>query len=435
MSTPFTRHLTALSLLALGGGLLFGMIGHATRGPVIPSVLIAIQPFGTLWVNALQAVVLPLVLTHLLAAVVSWRDDQGESVVRLGGKALLLFVVMLAAAGVFTVLTVPPVLSWYQVDDGLMAQISGVAVPEAARTAAGAASPAEWLTTLLPSNLFRAAAQGDVLSLLIFTVLVGLAITRLPGAQREPIVVVVQGLAAAMLTLVRWVLLLTPLGVFVFGLALALETGGTAAGLLAVFVVLQCAAMLLVTGLLYPLSATLGRVPLRAFARAAAPGQVVAISTRSSVASLPALIQGAREHLGLPAAVTAFVLPFSNSLFKLNRTVSSTVKLLFLAHIFGITLTPMDLVSFVAAIILLSFTAVGVPGGGGAFRTMPVYLAAGVPIAGVVILETVDAIPDIFKTLLNVTGQMSAATLLAGRPAATPVTTTGAVERSPVPEA
>jgi proton glutamate symport protein len=415
MFSYLNRNLTAASLLALGGGLLLGSIGHASGGQVIPAILGAVRPFGDLWVNALQAIVLPLVLTHMLAAILVASGGRGDSMLRVGGKALALFFGMLAAGGLFTVIVAPPILSLYRVEPELMAQIGTVTIPEVARTAAaaGSASPGEWVATLLPRNVFQAAAGGDILSLLIFTVLFGLAIAKLPPVQREPISGLVQGLAAAMLTLVRWVLTLTPIGVFAFSLALALETGGAAASLLGTFVLIQCVVMLVATGLLYPLSALVGRVPIGAFARAVAPAQVVAVSTRSSIASLPALIQGAREQLGLPGSSTGFVLPFSNSLFKMNRTISSPIKLLFLAHIYGIAIPPMELASFVFAIILLSFTSVGVPGGGGAFRTLPVYLAAGVPIAGVVILEAVDAIPDIFKTLLNVTGQMSAATLLA----------------------
>jgi proton glutamate symport protein len=409
------RNLTSASLLALGGGLLLGWFGHVSGGPAVPAILAAVRPLGDLWVNALLAIVLPLVLTHMLAAVLAAGGGGGDSIVRVGGKALLLFFAMLVAGGLFASIVTPPLLSLYKVEPEVMVQIGSVTVPDAALAAAadGPTSSSAWISGLLPRNIFQAAAAGDILSLLIFTVLFGVAITQLPPAQREPLVQVVQGLAAAMMTLVRWVLMLTPLGVFSFGLAIALETGGAAVGLLGAFVIIQCVVMLVATGLLYPFTAVVARVPIRAFARALAPAQVVAVSTRSSIASLPALIQGAREHLCLPGASTGFVLPFSNSLFKLNRTISSTIKLLFLAHIYGITVPPLALASAVFAIILLSFSAVGVPGGGSAFRTVPVYLAAGIPIAGIVLLEAVDAIPDIFKTLLNVTGQMSAATVLA----------------------
>jgi proton glutamate symport protein len=268
MFSYLNRNLTAASLLALGCGLLLGSIGHASGGQVIPAILAGVRPFGDLWVNALQAIVLPLVLTHMLAAILVASGGSGDSMVRVGGKALLLFFGMLAAGGLFTVIVAPPILSLYRVEPELMAQIGTVTIPEVARAAAvaGAPSPGEWVASLLPRNVFQAAAGGDILPLLIFTVLFGLAIAKLPAGQREPLRVLVQGLAAAMLTLVRWVLTLTPIGVFAFSLALALETGGAAAGLLGTFVLIQCVLMLMATGLLYPLSALLGRVPVGAFA-------------------------------------------------------------------------------------------------------------------------------------------------------------------------
>ncbi len=215
-----------------------------------------------------------------------------------------------------------------------------------------------------------------------------------------------------MLIVVRWVLWFTPIGVFALVYVLALRMGGGAMGMLGAFVVVQSGLMLLCTVLLYPLSAGVGRVSLRAFARAVAPAQLVAVSTRSSIAALPALVEGGRDVLRLPPAATGLVLPLSTSLFKVNRTVSATVKLLFLAHFYGIALSAGTLAAFLATVVLLSFSSVGVPGGGSAFKTLPAYVAAGIPIEGIVMLEAVDTIPDVFKTLLNVTGDMSAATLL-----------------------
>ena len=215
-----------------------------------------------------------------------------------------------------------------------------------------------------------------------------------------------------MLILVHWILRIIPAGVFALTYVLALKTGGQAAGMLTVYIAIVCGLILLFTLLLYPVTAVLGRTTMRTFARAAAPAQLVAVSTRSSVAALPALIEGGREHMRLPASSTGFVLPLSVSLFKVNRTISSLVKLFFLAHVYGVSLRPGAIATFLAIETILSFGTAGVPLGGMSLKSLPAYLAAGVPVEGVMILEAVETIPDIFKTLLNVTGQMSAATLL-----------------------
>lgn len=155
-----------------------------------------------------------------------------------------------------------------------------------------------------------------------------------------------------------------------------------------------------------------GRVSLKDFARAVYPAQLVAVSTRSSLASLPALVEGARDRLALSAAARGFVLPLAAATFKINRTTSSTIKLLFMAHLYGIALEPTQIITFVLTVVILSFSSLGLPGGGTAFKTLPAYLAAGMPIEAVVLLEAVDVIPDIFKTLANTTGYMTTAVVL-----------------------
>ncbi len=411
---PFRASLTTASLAALAGGLLLGALGHLLGAPRAFEVVAAlVEPLGDLWVSALQLTVVPLVVPHTLAAITG--PEGAGTVGTLGGRALLMFVAMLVAAGVFTLLLAPPLLDLWVVDRAAADLVrSATSVPAAARAAAGAPADSfgEWIGGLVPNNIFQAAARGDILALLLFTILVALAVTRLPERDRAPLVRGFRAMSDAMLIAVRWLLWATPVGVFALTYVLALRMGSGAAGLLGAFVALVCGLMLVFTGLLYPATAVLGRVSLRSFARAVAPAQLVAVSTRSSLASLPALVEGGAAHLRLPAPATSFVLPLSVSVFKVNRTISSTAKVLFLAHVYGVPLGPATMATFMITVIIMSFTSLGLPGGGQAFKTMPAYLAAGVPIEGVVILEAVESIPDIFKTLLNVTANMSVASLL-----------------------
>jgi proton glutamate symport protein len=392
---------TTWSLIALAAALALGTWGHLSGAPAFGAIERMVQPLGAVWLAALQLAVLPLVVVKLLAAIVS--APSNESVGRLGVKTLLLFVAMLVAAGLLTLLLAPPFIALYDADAETLASIRATTkIPDDA--------PAVGLT--LPKNLFAAASRGDLLPVLLFTAVFAIAVTRLPEAQRAPLTNTFQSLAAAMLVVVRWILIGTPVGVFALTYSPALRAGAGAAGMLGAFIVLVSGVLLAITLLLYPVTAIAGRVPIRTFARAAAPAQLVAISTRSSIASLPALIEGATRDLRLPATATSFVLPLTVAIFKMNRTISSTAKLLFLAHVYAIPLSATTIVVFIATVILLSFTSVGVPDGGGAFQTLPAYLAAGLPIEGVIVLEATNTIPDIFKTLLNVTADMSAATML-----------------------
>ena len=212
--------------------------------------------------------------------------------------------------------------------------------------------------------------------------------------------------------LIGWLLVATPFGVFALTFTLALKTGGSVGGVLGAYIVIVSVLMLLFALLLYPFTALVGKTKIIDFARGVAPAQMVGASTRSSIAALPALVEGAREHLRLPLTGTGFVLPLSVSLFKVNRPISSIVKLVLLAHLYGVQLRPTTIAIFLATVILVSFGTAGIPQSGPGFKTLPAYVAAGLPIEGVLIVEAVESIPDIFKTVLNVTGQMSVATVL-----------------------
>jgi Na+/H+-dicarboxylate symporter len=405
--------LATWSLLALGIGLVLGTIGHRSGLPLFDHFAKVIEPLGALWLAALQMTLIPLIASQLLASIVGSSAEPGTSVGRLGLRSIVLFVVMLALAGIVTALLTPPLLSFYKVDPSMVKSLAGMgsAAGVPVNMPAVATASGDWSKSL-PTNLVEAARKGEILPILIFAALLGAAITRLRDEQRVPLTQLLRGLAEAMMSVVRWILLGTPLGVFALTYVAALHAGGRAAGMMGAFILLVCVLLAFFIVLLYPITAIAGRTSMRDFARAVAPAQLVAISTLSSIAALPALIQGGLDHLRLPSRVTGFVLPLSISIFKLNRTVSATAKLLFLAHVYGMTLSPGRLAVFMVTVILLSFGTVGVPQGGQAFTTLPAYLAAGIPVEGVILLEATSMAPDMLKTLLNVTGDMSVAAFL-----------------------
>lgn len=126
------------------------------------------------------------------------------------------------------------------------------------------------------------------------------------------------------------------------------------------------------------------------------------------------MVEGGRKHLGLPASATGFVLPLSVAVFKLNMAISGPIKILFLAHVLQLNVGLPQLAVFLVTHVILSFSTAGIPAHG-SLNTLPAYMAAGIPVEAVVILTAVDAIPDIFKTLANVTADMSAAVILSRR--------------------
>ncbi|MGH7624313.1 MAG: dicarboxylate/amino acid:cation symporter, partial [Gemmatimonadaceae bacterium] len=273
----------------------------------------------------------------------------------------------------------------------------------------------QWLVSLVPVNPVRAASDGAMLPLIIFALAFGIALLRLPEQRRAGVTAFFQSVFDAMLVLVRWVLIVAPLGVFALALPLAARLGVSAAGAIVFYiVVVSLLAALFGIGLLYPAAALVGRVSLGAFARASAPAQAVAFSSRSSLASLPVMMDSAAGRLGLPAEVSSFFLPLAASLFRAGAAVGLTFGVMFIARLYGVSLGPAQLATVVVTVVLTSFSIPGIPGGS-IIAMVPVMLAAGVPVSGIGILLGADTIPDMFRTTVNVTGDMAAATIVARR--------------------
>ena len=436
-ATPSHRGPSSIwALSALTAGVLLGTAGHVLGNQWFQTLADILRPIGQMWLSALMLLVLPLVISCTLSAVVGM--PRGQSAGALFGRALALFIAVLLAGALITLVVAPPIISVFPIDPADIELLkASTPVPEAARQAALAPNDTSflaWLTGLVPQNLVEAARRGDLLPLLLVSLLIGAAVTRLPDEHREPMTRLFIAFAATMLTAVRWLLWFLPVGVFIFMYSFVLSAGAIFAGVVAGLIIVVSFSLLFCTLLYYPLTAIFGRVKLREFAHAVLPAQVMALSTSSSLASLPALVDGARDRLKLPESATGFVLPLCAALFKPNRTVSSTAKLLVLAHFFGVPLSVGGVAAFVLTVIVLSFSTIGLPGGATAFKTLPAYVAVGIPVEALVIAEAVETIPDLFKTLLNVTANMSVATLLSRSSRAVQVPSLGVSPPPPTAE-
>lgn len=192
-----------------------------------------------------------------------------------------------------------------------------------------------------------------------------------------------------------------------------------AVGALASYIGVVSGPVVLLILLFYPLAALFGGISPGALARAALPAQAMAFSGRSSLAALPAMITATRDTLALPPQVAGFLVPPLTSTFRVGAGVGQTVAAVFVAHLYGITLTPAQLATIAITTVISSFSVPGIPGGT-IVALVPVLRAAGVPIAGAGILLGVDTIPDMFRTTANVTGDMAAAVVLGRREHAAP---------------
>jgi proton glutamate symport protein len=215
-----------------------------------------------------------------------------------------------------------------------------------------------------------------------------------------------------MLTVVRWVILAAPVGVFALMLPLLAHSGASVAGAIGFYVVAYSLLSLLGILLVYPAVALLGGVPMRRFGRAALPAQIIAFTSSSSVASLPALVESAERGLELPQRVSGFVLPLAVSAFHFAAPVTWTVGTVFIGRFYGIPLGVREIAIVAFASVFLTAAAPGVPRGG-FIMLAPLFSELGLPIEGIGLLIALDVIPDTFATALNVTGDLAAAVLIA----------------------
>ena len=395
-----TMRVLAGLVLGLAAGLL--VLAHPT--PVLLAVVRTIAPIGTLWVNAIRMTVVPLVFALLVTGIAGVSDMRTVRV--LGAQTLATFVGLLLLSTVVALLVVPALFAGLHVDAAGRAPVAA-----AGAAAGGVPGFAEWISAIVPVNPVQAAAAGDMLPFLVFAIAFGLALLTVAPDRRDAVVGVLRGVGDAMLAIVRFVIALSPVGVFALMLSIASRTGLAAAGALAYYVAAAAAAHVILILALYPLAPLVGRVPVVRFARAAFPAQAVAVATSSSLATLPALIDSADRRLDLPIEASGVVLPLAVSTFKLAAPVVWMVAAVFLARFYGVTLTAGQIAVIATTAGLTSFSTPGVPHGALLVMT-PLIVTMGIPAEGIGLLIAVDAVPDIGATTVNVTGDLLASAIV-----------------------
>jgi Na+/H+-dicarboxylate symporter len=389
------------------------LIQPLAAGPPFAQALVASEAVGTLWVNAIRMTVVPLVVSLLITGVSTAADAR--IVRRVGLRALATFVGLLTLSLLVGLLYVPLLFTWLTIDPATSEALRANALQGAKEVGAAAQSIptfSQFLVNLVPTNPVKAAADGAMLPLVVFAIAFGLALLKVDAEVRAPVLGFFRAVRDATLVVVRWLIALAPIGVFALMLPLVSRAGLQTAGALTYYVIAMAIACTTFTLLLYPTVAVVGRVSMREFARAVFPAQAVAVSTRSSLASLPALVEGAEQRLQLPKSVSSVALPLAVSTFKVTSPIVWTVAAIFLARLYGVELTTAARLSIALTAMLSSFSVPGIPHGW-LLLISPLLASNGIPVEGIALLFAVDVIPDMFARTTNVTADLVAATIVA----------------------
>ena len=393
-------------LIGLVAGLALGIVASATESSALDLLVRFLTPVGQLWINAIRMTVVPLLVALVICAIAGQRHvNPGKAGLTLGAT----ITTFIAFSSLLTWLAAPLLTGMIDISAETSRQILELAGTSGSDEV-NLPPFDQWLTGLIPTNPLAAAATDSILPLLVFSLLFALALLRI-GKQKAAVVTdFFSGLRDAMLVLIDWVMAVAPLGVFALVLPLAQTLGSDTIQLLSTFIILTCSLILVATLILYPVSVWFGSFSLRQFAVALAPVQVIGFTTRSSLATLPAMYR-ACTALQLPQQTAGLVLPIAVSLFKFASPIARTAGSYFVAQLYGIPLSPIEMLLIAALVGLFSFYSPGIPSGG-LLIMAPLYLQIGLPVTGIGILIAVDLVIDMFITMANVTANLCVVTLV-----------------------
>jgi Na+/H+-dicarboxylate symporter len=356
---------------------------------------------GTVWLNALKMTVIPLVVALLVVGIAKSREAALGG--RIAGRSVLWIVIVCTVSAVFGAIVTVILTKVFPLARGT-AQALQAAL---ARVEQNSSSPlpgiADFFKGVIPDNIFAAATNGDVLPLVIASLLFALALGAISEAGRASIVTFFEAIGDAFLVIIGWVLWVAPLGVLALAFTVGSAAGGSAFAGLGHYVVVISVVGVLVTLAAYPLAMILGGAAPARFVTAMIGPQAVAISTRSSLASLPAMLAAARE-LGIREQVADVTLPISVALFRATGPAMNVAVAFYVAHWLGLQPSVGQMIAATAVGALMSYGAVSLPGEVSYISSIaPIAMALGVPVAPLALLVAVEMIPDIFRTVGNVT--------------------------------
>ena len=408
------------SHLWIGIGLIAGIVlgiaaywlnqaGH----PELAAFASAIRPIGTLFLNLLSMVVIPLVATALFAGIAKLGDLRtvGRLVVRTLAFFWATALVGIALGFLVGALILPHAATTPEQQLALRAA-AGADMGAIQRAAESIPGGAQFLTQLVPANPFKAAADGNLLPVIVFVTIFGIAAATLPLEKRASLTNIADAVTEVLIRIVHWVLLFAPIGIFALVAPIVTQFGWNLVIAMAWFIIAVIAGTLVFIAIVYlPSVAILGRLPVARFLRAAFPSMLMGFSTTSSMATLPTMIDAADNALRIPRPVSGFVLPLGATINRGGSALYQAIAVLFIARLYGIPFGAAQMLQAGTAVFLASLTVAAVPSGS-VLSLFPAFQSTGLPISGISILIGLDRIPDMFRTMTNVTGHLSGAVIV-----------------------
>lgn len=403
-------------LLGMAAGVLFALLmTNFNWGAEFVSDWI--KPFGTIFINALKLIAVPLILGSLIKGISDLKDISKLS--QMGTRTIGIYVITTVIAVSIGLLVVnliqPGNAITQQTQQDLIASYEGDAsgkIADAERQRE--AGPLQALEDLVPSNIFAAAGDNaNMLQVIFFAIFFGIGLILIPEKTARPVKDFFDGFNEVILKMIDLIMLAAPYGVFALLAALVVESPSTdlfaALGMYGLTVLLGLALMI---GIYILLVWIFTRNTPSFFINGIAPAQLLAFSTSSSAATLPVTMERVEEHMGVHREVTSFVLPIGATINMDGTSLYQAVAAVFIAQAFGMDLSLGAQLGIIATATLASIGSAAVPGAGMVMLVI-VLAQAGIPEAGLALIFAVDRPLDMCRTMVNVTGDAAVSLMVA----------------------
>jgi proton glutamate symport protein len=403
-------------LIGMFLGVLFAFIMvNFSWGPEFVSDFI--KPFGTIFINALKLIAVPLILASLIKGISDLKDISKLS--KMGGRTIVIYIlttVIAVTIGLGIVNIIKPGNSISEATRlELVENYSGDANEKIMAAAKQQESgPLQALVDLVPSNIFKAASDnGNMLQVIFFAIFFGIGLILIPEKQAKPVKDFFDGFNEVILKLIDLIMLAAPYGVFALLAALVVEAPSAdlfkALAWYAICVLLGLAIMI---GFYILVVYIFTKRSPSFFIKGISPAQLLAFSTSSSAATLPVTMERVEEHLGVEEEVTSFVLPIGATVNMDGSSLYQAVAAVFIAQAFGMDLDLYTQLGIIVTATLASIGSAAVPGAGMVMLVI-VLAQAGIPETGLALIFAVDRPLDMCRTVVNVTGDATVSMLVA----------------------
>lgn len=377
-----------------------------------------VKPFGTIFINLLKLIAIPLIMVSLISGVSNLRDITKLS--RIGGKTLsfyLITTVIAITVGLIAVNTIQP--GKYLSEEKRIELGERYAGDANMRVTAAesltSAGPLQVIVDIVPDNIFGAASSNtNMLQVIFFAILFGVALIMTNAEKAMPVKAFFDGANEAILKVVDIVMRYAPFGVAALICSLVVEINSwdlfIALGIYAITVLLSLGLMIFAV---YPaFMRSFSKIKYRDFFRAIAPAQLMAFSTSSSAATLPVTMECVEKNLHIKEEISSFVLPLGATVNMDGTSIHQAVSAVFIAQVFGQDLTLADQLMIILTATLSSIGAAAVPSAG--LVTLVIVLGAiGVSVEGLALIIAIDRPLDMCRTIVNITGDAVVATIVA----------------------